>query len=254
MMRRESRLIVAARVPGRNSIVNSNGDVTTVSLWILISGSGYGPARRSLGLGLYGSSRRAASSFLINSNASAGIIMPTNTNPITEPIHSRRRYDVKVIAMHPSSSSPEVPATSNYIRVERVSVSNSLSGRGWELDQVPAVGNPTHIVQIGRGHRLSTAEGQRRVRLEQRIMIGAEMLRCAPTTNGSVEHATDVDAIDRATLHADSDQATRELVHDHEDPVAPEHDGLASKEVHAPQAVCGVSDERQPRRPGSARH
>src|SRR6266436_1716122 len=34
--------------------------------------------------------------------------------------------------------------------------------------------------------------------------------------------------------------------------VAPEHDRLASKEVHAPQAVCRVSDERQPRGPGSA--
>ena len=31
-----------------------------------------------------------------------------------------------------------------------VSVSNSLSGRDWELDKVPAVGDPTHIVQIGR--------------------------------------------------------------------------------------------------------
>ena len=52
---------------------------------------------------------------------------------------------------------------------------------------------------------------------------------------------------------ADADEATRELIHDHEHPVAPEHDGLASKEVHAPQAVCRVADERQPRGPGAAR-
>src|SRR6202521_4795381 len=90
------------------------------------------------------------------------------------------------------------------------------------------------------------------VRLEQWIMIGAEMSRCAPTMNGGVEHATQVGAIDRTTLHADSDEATRELVHDHEHPVAPEHDGLASKETHAPQAVSRVSDERQPRGPGAA--
>src|SRR4030088_2542524 len=76
------------------------------------------------------------------------------------------------------------------------------------------------------------------VRLEQRIMIGAEMSRCTPTMNGGVEHATEVGAIDRTTLHAASDEATRELVHDHEHPVAPEH---------------VVSDERQPRGPGSAR-
>jgi hypothetical protein len=59
--------------------------------------------------------------------------------------------------------------------------------------------------------------------------------------------------VDRTAVHADSDEATRELVHHHEHPVAPEHDGLASKEVNAPQAVCGVSDERQPRGPGAAR-
>src|ERR1700681_201484 len=79
------------------------------------------------------------------------------------------------------------------------------------------------------------------VRLEERIMIGAEMSWCAPTTNGGVEHAAKV-AIDRITVHADSDEATGELVHDHEHPVAPEHDGLASKEIHAPQAVSRVSD------------
>src|SRR6266487_3311791 len=91
------------------------------------------------------------------------------------------------------------------------------------------------------------------VRLEQRIMIGTEMSRCAPTMNGGVEYAAEVGAIDCTVVHADSDEATRELVHDHEHPVAPEHDGLASKEVHAPQAICRVSDERQPRGPGSAR-
>src|SRR6266851_6296868 len=91
------------------------------------------------------------------------------------------------------------------------------------------------------------------VRLEQRIMIGAEMSWCAPSMNGGVEHAAEVGAIDRTTMHADSDEATGELVHDHEHPVAPEHDGLASKEIHAPQAVFRVSDERQPRGPGAAR-
>ena len=30
-------------------------------------------------------------------------------------------------------------------------------------------------------------------------------------------------------------RATRELVHNHEHPVAPEHDGFAPTEVHAPQ-------------------
>src|SRR5262249_4091700 len=38
---------------------------------------------------------------------------------------------------------------------------------------------------------------------------------------------------------------------DHEHPVAAEHDRFASKEVHAPEAVCGLADERQPRRAGA---
>ena len=62
----------------------------------------------------------------------------------------------------------------------RLSVSNSLSGRHWELDQVPAVGDPTHIVQLGTGDRVSTGEGQRRVALQRRvaacrIVVGLEV-------------------------------------------------------------------------------
>jgi hypothetical protein len=49
---------------------------------------------------------------------------------------------------------------------ERVSVSNSLSGRHWELDQVPAVADPTHVVQLDVGDRVSAGEGQRRVALQ----------------------------------------------------------------------------------------
>src|SRR5712692_5002690 len=78
------------------------------------------------------------------------------------------------------------------------------------------------------------------VRLEQRIMIGTEMSRCAPTMNGGVEHAAEVGAIDRTTVHTDSDEATGELVHDHEHPIAPEHDGLTSKEIHTPHRLSVV--------------
>ena len=50
-----------------------------------------------------------------------------------------------------------------------LSVSNSLSGLRWELDQVPAVGDPTDIVQLGTGHHVSASEGQRRVALQRRV-------------------------------------------------------------------------------------
>ena len=50
-----------------------------------------------------------------------------------------------------------------------LSVSNSLSGRHWELDQVPAVGDRTDIVQLGTGHHVAAGEGQRRVALQRRV-------------------------------------------------------------------------------------
>ena len=49
------------------------------------------------------------------------------------------------------------------------SVSNPLSGRHWELDQVPAVGDPTDIVQLGTGHHVAAGEGRRRVALQRRV-------------------------------------------------------------------------------------
>src|SRR4029453_15928407 len=73
------------------------------------------------------------------------------------------------------------------------------------------------------------------------------MWRDALPVNRGVEHAANVGTRDGAALHADPDEPTRELVHDHEYPDAPQHDGLASKESHAPEAVSGVADERQPR-------
>ena len=74
-----------------------------------------------------------------------------------------------------------------------------------------------------------------------------------PTMNGGVEHATEVCAGDRPVVHTNADEATRELVHDHEHPVALEHDGLAEKQVDAPQAVGRVSDEGHPRGSGAPR-
>src|SRR5262245_10413424 len=84
-------------------------------------------------------------------------------------------------------------------------------------------------------------------------MIRTEMSRYALSMNGSVEQATDVGTREGAAMHAEAHEATRELVHDHEHPVAAEHDGLAPKEVHAPEAVRRVADERQPRRSAATR-
>src|SRR3954447_8681116 len=78
---------------------------------------------------------------------------------------------------------------------------------------------------------------------EERIVIGTEMSRYALPMNGGVKDAANVGTRRGAAVHADAHEATRELVHNHEHPVAAEHDGLAAKEVHAPQAVCRVADE-----------
>ena len=63
---------------------------------------------------------------------------------------------------------PLLLADSRYAE-RHLCVSNSLSGRHWELDQVPAVGDLTDIVQLGTGHHVSVGEGQRRVALQRRV-------------------------------------------------------------------------------------
>ena len=61
--------------------------------------------------------------------------------------------------------------------------------------------------------------------------------------NGGVEHAAEVGAIDRTA---------RELVHDHEHPVAPEHDGLASTPGQTRPAHCEAHCRPTARDPAAA--
>ena len=51
------------------------------------------------------------------------------------------------------------------------------------------------------------------VRLEEGVMIGAEMPRDALTVNVGVEHAAQVDARDGPRVHADAHEAPSELIH-----------------------------------------
>ena len=84
-------------------------------------------------------------------------------------------------------------------------------------------------------------------------MIRAEISGDTLAANGRGKHATDVNAGDRAAMQSEANKPPRELIHDDEHPITPKHDRLAAKEVHAPEAIGGVADERQPRRPGPAR-
>ena len=64
----------------------------------------------------------------------------------------------------------------------------------------------------------------------------------------SVEHSTQPHAIHRAAVHAEADDAPRELVHHHEHPVCTQDGRFASKQIDAPQTVLRVPEDREPRR------
>ena len=58
------------------------------------------------------------------------------------------------------------------------------------------------------------------MKFKQWVMIGTEISRCALTTDGFIEHSAEGRPIDVAALNAESDNATRKLVHDRQHPVA----------------------------------
>ena len=55
-----------------------------------------------------------------------------------------------------SIDAARLPAILKHVAADRLSVSNSLSGGDWELDEVPAGRDPAHMIQIGRDHRVPT--------------------------------------------------------------------------------------------------
>jgi hypothetical protein len=79
-------------------------------------------------------------------------------------------------------------------------------------------------------------------------MIGAQALGKWLTGAGLIEHSTNADAVDMRRFDTKSDDPTRKDIHDDHHPEALQDDGLASKEIDAPQAVPGSGDGREPRR------
>jgi hypothetical protein len=59
-------------------------------------------------------------------------------------------------------------------------------------------------------------------------------------------HATEGATIDRAGMDAEPDDPTRVLIHDDQDPVGTQRGRLAPEQVHTPEAVFHVAEERQP--------
>ena len=49
-------------------------------------------------------------------------------------------------------------------------------------------------------------------------------------------------------MHAEPNDPARVLIHDHEDPMGPQRCRLAPEQIHAPETVFHVAQERQPGR------
>ena len=62
------------------------------------------------------------------------------------------------------------------------------------------------------------------MKLEQRIVVGAEISRWALSIKGVIEHAAHGGPIDVTAMNAEPDYATRELIHDDQYPVRIEQD------------------------------
>jgi hypothetical protein len=48
------------------------------------------------------------------------------------------------------------------------------------------------------------------------------------------------------TMDAEANDPARVLIHDHQNPVGPQHGRFAPEQIHAPEAVSHVAQERQP--------
>ena len=81
------------------------------------------------------------------------------------------------------------------------------------------------------------------------IVVGAQILRHPELpSNGTVEHPTEGDTIDGARMDAEPNDPARILIHDDQDPMGPQRCRLAPEQIHAPEVVFHVAQERQPGR------
>ena len=84
------------------------------------------------------------------------------------------------------------------------------------------------------------------MKAEQRIVIRTYPRRQRFTGNGLIEHAAKVRTVDVFAADAESDDAAGEHIDDHKDPMAAEQYRLATKQIHAPEAVVGLREEGEP--------
>ena len=88
---------------------------------------------------------------------------------------------------------------------------------------------------------------------EQGIMVRAQVPWRVRANYDGVEHLAQGLAIDYLRLHPESNESTCELIHHHEHPMALKRHGLTSEEIHAPQTILHLTQEREPGRPITTR-
>lgn len=99
----------------------------------------------------------------------AGIsVLPAPDGPVIYPI-AADRTETSFVAQSFSFRGRHLSPRLSSVSRSRVSVSNWLSGRHWQLNQAPAVGNPTGIAELGPSHRASTGDGHRRLAGQRRM-------------------------------------------------------------------------------------
>src|SRR5664279_1498379 len=84
--------------------------------------------------------------------------------------------------------------------------------------------------------------------LEQRVMVEAQPDGEGLSADGLVEHATERPAVHGHGLHPKADDPAGKLIHDDQDPMTPQQDRIGPEQVHAPETVFGMTQERKPRR------
>ena len=90
------------------------------------------------------------------------------------------------------------------------------------------------------------------VELIERIMVGAEVLwQPALTSNGAAEHATECDNIDRAGMDAETNDPSRVLIHNHQDPESARLPTQSGTDPYSRGSLsCGRGQSARKARPG----
>jgi len=81
---------------------------------------------------------------------------------------------------------------------------------------------------------------------EQRVIVRTQVVRKTPIRDSVVEQATKDYTIDITRMQTEAYYASRELIHDYEQPVALQVNRFTPKQIDAPEAVGHVSQKGQP--------